>query len=51
MDTKIIELAEMREMMAELDNQYRIRRLQEMRQTAVLEMLNLRNMLAEKPSN
>ena len=44
-------MIEMKEKMAELDTQYRVRRLQEIRQAAVLEMLNLRSISAEKLSN
>jgi len=47
----IIKIQEMRENMAELENQYRIRRLQEFRQAAALEMLNLRSILTENPNN
>ena len=44
---------EMREKIAELDTQYRVRRLQEIRQAAVMEMLNLRSMaiIEERPNN
>ena len=47
----ITKLHEMRENMAELSNQYSIRRLNELREVAILEMLNLRTILVEKPNN
>jgi len=49
----MIRLMEMREKIAELDTQYRVRRLQEIREAAVMEMLNLRSVaiLTEKQNN
>ena len=44
-------LQEMKETMSEISNQYSIRRLNELRQVAILEMLNLRTILVEKPNN
>ena len=44
-------IAEIKETMAEISNQYSIRRLNELREVAILEMLNLRTILVEKPNN